>query len=338
LNEIKKEVIEFKEKYEIDDIETIYIGGGNPSIDIENIKEINEIIKYHFNLNSIKEYTIECNPLNINQSNVNIFKEIGITRVSMGVQTFTEKAIIETNRKQKNIDIYKAFDLLNKNFSLSFDLINGLPYSNIDIELKNIENLLIKYDSIKHISFYELSIDNDSKYYSSYKNVFMNEKEKELYNNQFKILMNMFNFNQYEISNYSLQNHESIHNKAYWKYKNYIGIGPGAHSTINNIRIENEKDVNLYINSGNYKKIYNLTKIEQIEEYLLMGLRLIEGIDINDFNDRFNIDLLGSLKNSILKYDKKILIIDDKLMISVKGLDILNKILIDFFEEIEEKC
>jgi oxygen-independent coproporphyrinogen-3 oxidase len=141
-------------------------------------------------------------------------------------------------------------------------------------------------------------------------------------------------FNQYEISNFSKSGFESIHNKAYWKYQNYAGIGPGAHSTIDVTRMENEDDIQKYVN-GHYKKIINLSKREQMEEYLLMGLRLFEGTDIHDFEKRFDQDLFSIINVESEKFKDKFLLENNKIKLSSTGFKFMNKVLIDIFCELD---
>lgn len=261
--------------------------------------------------------------------------------MSVGIQSFNKKVTFYCNRKKQNLKIINnSLGLLNKNnFNISIDIINGLPFTDYNIELYNLNLFLNKYKNIKHISFYDLSIEKGSKFYNLNNINYLNEKERIEYENMFNKLIKDHGFKRYEISNYAKDNIYSLHNLTYWKYKNYLGLGPGAHSKINRLKIENIPDINKYFKLKYYKKVYNLTKKELFEEYFLMGFRLIEGINIEDFYLRFNIDLNSLLNKTIEKYMKLKMININKnnIKINKRGFNILNQILIDFFNELDSK-
>ena len=248
------------------------------------------------------------------------------------------------NRTNQNLDILNsAFELLKDyDFNVSIDLINGLPYSNVDFDLKSLKNLLNSYSFINHISIYDLSIDSGSIFYKD-KVCGKNEKERRYYEKQIESLLSQFNFKKYEVSNYSKKGYESIHNKTYWQYDNYIGVGPSSHSTIGDIRVENCKDIKKYIEcieqgiNGDCKTIQKLTKKEQIEEYLLMGLRLRDGIDIDAMNNRFAVDFESIFGEVLEKHIQNKISLKQRYNIktSKKGERILNKILVDFFIKLD---
>lgn len=224
-------------------------------------------------------------------------------------------------------------------FNISIDLINGLPNTDMDMELFYLNQVLKKYKNIKHISFYDLIIEKECKFYN-FKNIqYLSENERIKYENKFEKVIKDYKIKRYEVSNYAKKNKYSMHNLNYWKYKNYLGLGPAAHSKINNLKIENKPDIYKYIKFMNYKLIYNLSKKELIEEYILMGFRLIQGINIKDFNLRFNIDINFLLNNTIEKYIKLKMINANKnnIIINKRGLNILNQILVDLFNELDLK-
>ena len=321
------------------EIETIYIGGGNPSLNPENLKEINKIINLFFTLNSIKEYTVECNPLNVTKNFIEILKEISCNRVSLGIQSFTEKTLKYANRLgQTNETVFNALSLLNKEkISISIDLINGLPYADFDKEFYYLEKLLGEFENVNHISLYDLSIDKGSKFYD-YKNLKMlSESKKDKYEKQFRKIIDKFGFKRYEVSNYCKKNKMSLHNLGYWKYNNYLGLGPSAHSTIDNLRMENKPELDKYILGIDFTDKYVLNKKQQIEEYLLMGLRLTEGINLNNFFNRFNLDFFTVFKMSLEKNIrlKNLVIKNNYLHTTNRGINFLNSILVDLFDDLD---
>jgi oxygen-independent coproporphyrinogen-3 oxidase len=173
-------------------------------------------------------------------------------------------------------------------------------------------------------------------FYKNINNIKLPEDEVVIdYDKKLLRILNKYKFKRYEVSNYCRNNNKCVHNMTYWKYNNYLGLGPSAHSTIDDLRIENEPDIIKYINNDNYKNNIKLSIKDRLKEYILMGLRLIEGIDIVDFNSRFKMDFYLNFDPLIKKYKKFIKKADDSFSLNKRGLDILNKILIDFFERID---
>jgi len=349
IKSLRNEFDYYSDLYDFSELSTIYIGGGNPCINEELTANINKILlSKATSLDSIKEYTIEGNPISINKTIVRSLKDNYINRISLGIQSFTERALTFANRLYQTKDIVcNSLDILNESFSnISIDIINNLPESNVDYDIKELESVIINFENVRHISFYDLSIDEGTVFYN---NRFINnkdlDKKRDRYEKKFIELISKYNFNRYEVSNFSQIGFESKHNIGYWKYKNFLGLGPSAHSLINNMRIENSADFGLYTSGGvngkfEYKKNIQLSRIEQIEEYIMMGLRLVEGINIKEINSRFEIDLLKILESRIGKiFESKLLILDDnnRLKTTSAGMQMLNKILIDIFLVLEEK-
>lgn len=330
--------------YDFSELSTIYIGGGNPCINEDLSADINKILHSFIFLGSIKEYTIEGNPVNINEVIVRLLKSNYVNRISLGIQSFTDRALKFANRLYQTNDIVDStLGILNKYFSnISIDIINSLPHADIELDIKELERSISGFDNIRHISFYDLSIDEGTVFYNkpliNYKEL---EKKKDLYEKRFTKLIGRYNFNKYEVSNYSQVGYESLHNLGYWKYKNFLGLGPSAHSLIGNTRVENSPDFKLYSDGVNrnfsYKKNIKLTQIEQVEEYLMMGLRLVEGVNIQEINSRFDMDLLKVIDNQIDKMlGSKLFILDKNcLKTSDAGMRSLNKILVDLFLTLE---
>ncbi len=334
---MNKELQNYLEDYNLYQLKTIYIGGGNPSISPDSLEKIDKYLSF-VNYNCIKEYTVECNPVNINLKLLNTLKKIGCTRISFGIQSFDKEVLEYCNRlNQDNKIIYNALTLIDNDFNISIDLINGLPLQNPEFEIEQLEKFLNNFKSINHISFYDLSIEEKCKFFKNKNLILPDYKILKNYEFNFKKLLKKYNFKRYEISNYCKNNNYSKHNLNYWKYKNYLGLGPASHSTIGDMRIENVPDFDLYCKNNNYKKLYILNLKEQLEEYILMGLRLLKGINFYDFKKRFNLDFIKIFENVIKKYKKLFIIKKNYIQLTNKGLDILNKILVAFFLELDKK-
>lgn len=276
---LKRELLFYINQYNIIP-ETVYIGGGNPGCVPSLLNNILLFLNENFDLRKIKEFTVECNPVNATQDLVSIFKNNFVSRVSLGVQTFDEKSLLKINRVNQNNEIVgNALELL-KDLNVSIDLINGLPDVDYINELNSLDACLKKYSNLNHISFYDLTIDEKS-YFSIHEDEFSfpEEDRKYFFADGIETLLKSNNFVKYEISNWSRNNKVSYHNLAYWNYENYLGIGAAAHSKIENLRIENIPDIATYIDNFQHsREVYLLTEKESLEEMLLMGFRTIYGI------------------------------------------------------------
>jgi len=340
INSINKEIEIQKNYLQKTTIKSIYIGGGTPSI-IKS-KEIHKMltnIKKHYKVDEHTEITVECNPDDITKNKLNDYKKIGINRISLGVQSFNNKHLEFSNRTHNAQQAIKSIELiLEKKFkNFSIDLIYGFPNMTPEEWEKNLE-IFLKY-KIPHLSAYCLTIEKKTVFYKYQKE----EKIKEL--NQ-KKLINMFlymikkleknNYKQYEISNFSLRNHHSIHNSNYWKQKKYLGIGPSAHSYNKHSRQWNISNNIKYINYIKKNiipfKVEKLSEKNKFNEYLLTSIRTSEGVNKNFINKNFN-SKLNSFLEQKLKTIPKGFIINNKnnIKLTNKGKCFADKITRDLF-------
>lgn len=273
-----------------DEIETIYIGGGTPNFlsDIQLELLLNEISKY--SLSNVKEYTIEVNPELLTDTQIQIIKKYGINRVSIGVQTFNEEKLKLLNRHHHNEDVFKAIQKLREHdiTNINIDLIFGLPdetISDIQENLKIIEKL-----KIPHVSYYSLILEEKTVFWNWYQKKMIDFPDSDTTAIFFEKIIDSFHtmhFHHYEISNFALKGFESIHNQIYWKNKEYIGIGCGASGYIHNVRYNNHSILDKYQNEfrQNEEIISSKTKAE---EFMMLGLRMMDGIDLNDYYTQFH--------------------------------------------------
>lgn len=331
---LKKELTFYTNKYLIKP-KTIYIGGGNPGCVPILLNNILLLLNDTFNLQEINEFTVECNPANVNEEFVSCLKNNSVSRVSLGVQTFDERALLKINRvRQSNKTVENALDLLCELDNVSIDLINGLPDVNLDNELEFLDKYLKSYSNLNHISFYDLTIDENS-YFYLHKNDFSfpEDDEKFIFEQRISKLLADNNFIRYEISNWMRNFQMSRHNLAYWNYENYLGIGTSAHSKIEKLKIENKPNITNYINGTDIADSYYLTDKESIEELLLMGLRTIYGIAKETLRK-----MCGNAENfnKLISFlsDKNFLDtnIKDRIALNDKGRLILDTVLVELFD------
>lgn len=310
-------------------VNTIYFGGGTPSIFPSNyIYKILKTIYYNYNLSSNLEITLECNPGDINKNKLKVLYNIGINRLSLGVQSFIDNDLRFMNRTHTSSDVYKSIiDIKNAGFiNINIDLMYGLPTTNNDNLIKNIEKF-IDFD-IPHLSAYCLTIEPKTKLYSLIKknkiSIINDHKQVQQYNIIKKIIKKN-NFIQYEISNFGKKNFFSQHNINYWKRINpYIGIGPSASSFKDNIRQININNNIIYIKSIKNgilpikEEFLSLSNI--YNEHIITGLRTIWGIDLKIIKKICGINYYNYLIKEAEKFflKKKLYIKKNKLILNKK--------------------
>lgn len=317
--------------YKNEKLKTLYFGGGTPSLLNEN--EIEQILK-HFNFDSTTEITLELNPHNITIEKIKNLKSLGINRLSIGVQNFDNETLKTIGRTHNNKEIYQVIDFLDKtNFeNFSIDLIYGLPNQT----LKNWEETLNKAKSInpKHISLYGLKIEKGTYFYKFPPNNLPNlDLQAEMYETAIENLKK--DFIHYEFSNFAKEEkYFSKHNSCYWKCENYYGFGLSASGYIENKRYTNTFNFKDYIKNPTSKEYEILSKQEQIEEEIYLGLRLTKGINFKNINEKFNTDIYNLYKKEFDKYLKLNLMQEtrDGIKLSTKGILISNEILCDFIK------
>ena len=281
---------EIKERYKGELIDSVYIGGGTPSV--LNIHELDRLLSILsvFKLKDNYEYTIECNIDNIDIDKINLFKSYGINRISFGVESFDKNTGIFLGRDCDEDVIFDNIYLTKKYFdNINIDLIYGVN-SNIEIVKKDIAKFL-ELD-LPHISCYSLILEEHTKLYiDNFKSI-----DEDIDTKMYEYISNTLKkhgYNHYEISNYAKEGYESIHNKNYWLNGAYYGFGLSAVSYLDNARITNTKNMHKYLD-GNYiaNKIYEEENTRK-ENDLILGLRMTEGINITAFNQRYHDNLLN---------------------------------------------
>ncbi len=273
-------------------ISTIYFGGGTPSfLPNDNLVDIVNSIKNNYTLAKDFEFTIECNPDDLNTEKLELYKSIGVNRLSVGIQSFEDAQLKFMNRAHNALEAVESIKVAQeKGFdNITIDLIYGLPNTTDDYWIKQIDKALKL--NVNHISAYCLTIEP--------KTVFGNWSKKgklpivadDKSNKEFKKLIDILkqnDFEQYEISNFAKAGSISKHNSAYWLGEHYIGIGPSAHSYNGNTRqwnvANNYKYIQAINNNSDYFEVEALSVINQFNEHILTRLRTKWGVDLNTLN------------------------------------------------------
>lgn len=315
-------------------LKTIYIGGGTPTlVNPEYYERIFSVI--YSKIQDDAEITIEANPGTITPEYLSQLRNIGINRLSIGVQSFNDDILRLLNRQHTAKEALSAIDMaINAGFdNISIDLIYSLPNQSIKIwkESLNIAAGL----NIQHISAYGLKIEEGTRFFESIPpNIPDEEISAQMYLKTIEILEEN-NFNHYEISNYAKSGYESRHNLSYWRNEEYLGFGLAAHGYINGERYSNICNFDKYINNPLKKaESHHVSKQEAVEEGIFLGLRLTEGINIDKFSQEYNIDLLRNYETVINKYANcgYLEIHNGFLRLTRQGILLSNLILADFLE------
>ncbi|MGG7057059.1 radical SAM family heme chaperone HemW [Clostridium nigeriense] len=321
-------------------IKSIFIGGGTPSY-LET-KEIVKMLKSinKLNLSEDMEFTMECNPGALEEEKLKAMLDGGVNRISMGLQAVQNSLLKDIGR----IHSFKQFE---ENFNLArevgfkninIDLMFGLPNQRLDEWKESLE--VVARLNPEHISAYSLIIEEGTAFYKLWERNKLilpsEEEEREMYSIT-KNVLKSHGYHQYEISNYAKVGFECYHNKVYWKNDDYLGIGSASTSFIDGKRIKNIENVKAYIdkiNSGEdiIEDITINTLEDSMEEFVFMGLRMIEGININEFNKRFGVNIESIYKGVIDKnINNKLLLLDNyNLRLTEKGIELSNSVMSDF--------
>lgn len=338
---IEREMKFYKDEFKDKCFDTVFFGGGTPSIlTVDELQELVNNINENFNIKKDAEITIECNPGTINREKLEAMKKMGINRLSIGLQATQNYHLKSIGRihtyEEFEKNYYDALDIGFENINI--DLMYALPNQKTQ-EWKDTLDKIIKLNP-SHISAYSLILEEGTKLYYMYQN-----KEFELLDEDTDI--NMYNYtidtlkrhgyNQYEISNYSKEDLECKHNIIYWKCDNYLGLGPGASGFIGDTRYSNIEDICEYNkcimqNIRPVSEEIELTKKDKIEEFIFMGLRMNEGINVDIFKERFDTDFYDIYQEVMDKLIKRELVRFDGKNISLtqKGREISNSVFIEF--------
>lgn len=285
-------------------IKTLYIGGGTPSVlEIKELEFFLRGVSRYINIEELLEFTFEVNPESVDADKIRILKEFRVNRISLGLQSVYNDELKFLGRIHDYESFLKAYELLKNDFVLNIDLIYGLPNQKKEIFIDALRKIVFLRPH--HISLYALEIHKNTRFY---KKVLIDEDlQKDIYLSSIDFLEKA-GYVQYEISNFSLPNFQSLHNNNYWDRGNYIGFGPSASSCFNNIRWKNISNLSSYIKHLNNGKI-ELEYIEELSfkdimnERLMLLLRTMRGVSKkSDVFKFFEEEIISSFNKGYLEY------------------------------------
>ncbi|WP_261509832.1 radical SAM family heme chaperone HemW [Chryseobacterium paludis] len=308
LSAIKKEIFLRKDELQNKTLQSLYFGGGTPSIlsgdEINSI--VDEALKYYSFAKDI-EVTLEANPDDLDKNFLRDLSRSPVNRLSIGTQSFFDEDLKLMNRAHNASEaegsIKRAQDFGFEN--LSIDLIYGSPTSNLEIWKENLNKTIAL--EVPHISSYALTVEPKTALNDWILKGKVSKPKEEEQNKEFYYLSDFLKdngFDHYEVSNFAKPGFYSRHNSAYWKYKEYLGIGPSAHSyNGSDIRSWNVANNQIYIKKLNSNTLAKETEIlsqeDQFNEMIMIGLRTIWGVDLNSMKTKFSDEILQKFQNEI---------------------------------------
>ncbi|HEY2867323.1 MAG TPA: radical SAM family heme chaperone HemW [Pyrinomonadaceae bacterium] len=315
-------------------VDTVYFGGGTPSLlTPRQVEQILASVNDKFSIDANAEITLEMNPATVTSESLREYKRLGINRASFGVQTFNDRALRLLARGHDANDARQTFETLRAaGFrNVSFDLIAGLPAQTLDDWKRNLDEAIRMLP--EHLSLYLLEIHEGTPLAEQIHSGRQPKPDEDLAARMYEMMcerLTSAGYEQYEISNFARNGFESRHNTKYWRLEPVYGFGVSAHSFDGQHRYSNERDTAKYVEQIENFRTAEVTR-EQIDiasEFVFLGLRLDEGIDLNEFSKRFGIDLEAAYKSDLdrLLDDGLIEIHIDRIRLTQKGKLFSNEI------------
>lgn len=321
-------------------IKSLFIGGGTPShLNEDNLyKLLNKLNCLSYIENA--ERTIECNPGTLTESKIRIIKDCGMNRISMGLQATNNNLLKKIGRIHTIEEFCENYNRARKfGFeNINIDIMFGLPDQSISDYEETLKDI-IKLNP-EHISCYSLIIEEGTPFYDMSESGILNLPKEDDERQMYKLTKDILEdngYHQYEISNYSKEGMECYHNKVYWKCEEYLGVGVSSSSYINGSRVKNIDSITEYIEricSGKdiYEDVVKNTAKEDMEEFMFLGLRMIQGINKDDFKNRFKKDIYDVYRSVIKENIKKGLLKEENnnIYLTDKGIELSNYVMSEF--------
>ncbi|MGC8971711.1 MAG: radical SAM family heme chaperone HemW [bacterium] len=324
-------------------VRTIYLGGGTPSIlPLDDLEDIIETIFKLVKVEEDFEFTIEVNPGTIDREKLKEYRNFGINRISIGIQSLNDEELKVLGRIHSSKEALEALDMaISVGFeNINADLIYGIPNQTLE-SWRDTLGKTLKREELTHISIYGLMYEPGTPLYKALINgkiePMSEDIEVEIFNVAQEIL-SKYGFIWYEISNYAKKGYECRHNLTYWRGENYLGFGPSAHSLIGNIRYSNTPNIKAYVElllNNKTPKIWEekLSPLEKAKELVILGLRLREGISLGVVYKRTGINIEGIFSESIKKLVSQGLLYkrEDRIALTEKGRLLGNLVFEEFY-------
>lgn len=314
-------------------VSTVYFGGGTPSLLSScQLEKVISALKNVFDFEDNVEFTVEANPGTLDSVKLSLMLELGINRLSLGVQSFNDNELLALGRIHTAADAIRSFETARRiGFdNVSIDLMYGIPYQTDNSLLNTLKSLsALRPD---HVSVYGLIIEEGTPFYDNLRKLSLPSEDAEcdMYYMAAEFLQKL-GYSHYEISNYALRGKESQHNLKYWRDEEYIGFGASAASYFMKRRYKNTVNIEEYITSS-HSRPFDLLPIsteDEMFEYAMMRLRLSEGFSLSDYKAKFGVDFKDGKEEIIRKFESHSLVVTsgDRISLTEKGFYLSNSIL-----------
>jgi putative oxygen-independent coproporphyrinogen III oxidase len=345
---LQKELAFYGAKYKDRRITTIFIGGGTPSwLKEDYMQAIMETVYHYFSVEQDAEITIECNPGTITEHKFEVYRRIGINRLSIGLQSVHNEELKILGRIHTFEQFLKTYDMARKHgFSnINIDLMSSLPGQTPEIFCDSLYQVLkLKPE---HISVYSLIIEKGTPFYELYRfdavrqaagmqtESLPTEEEEYQTTKMTQHILKEAGYHWYEISNFAKPGYECRHNIGYWKRVDYLGVGLGASSLIDNVRYSNTRDLYTYLSvpaDSLHETAAQITRNEQMEEFMFLGLRMRDGFYRDEFTQAFGIPIEAVYGDALnhLQQEELLLKREGRIYLTDKGMDLNNYVVAQF--------
>jgi oxygen-independent coproporphyrinogen-3 oxidase len=319
-------------------IDTIYFGGGTPSLlRAEQVEKILSAVRLKLQVAGDAEITMEMNPATVTAETLREYKNLGVNRASFGVQTFNDRDLKLLARGHDANDARQTFELLRKTGfeNVSFDLIAGLPSQSLKDWKQNLDEAVAMRP--EHLSLYLLEVHEGTPLAEQVRSGRRPMPDEDLAAEMYETMIDTLaaaGYEQYEISNFALPGFASRHNTKYWRLEPVYGFGVSAHSFDGRERYANERDTAKYVELIENSDSAEVTResIDAASEYVFLGLRLNEGVDSSEYRKRFGIDLAEKYHSEIKKLTENGLVDQsgNRLTLTRKGMLFSNEVFAEF--------
>ena len=347
LTEIREADVPGDRAVKEDTVVSVFIGGGTPSaVEPEWITKVLKAVRERFVFGENVEITMEMNPGTVTSESLLEYRRAGVNRLSIGCQSTRDEEL----RRIGRIHNYKQFlDTYNAVREAGFknvnvDLMSALPNQSIEEWEENLRTILSLQPQPEHISAYSLIVEEGTPFYSLYEKGELSlpdeDEERQMYWLADKILQEA-GYTHYEISNYAKEGYSCRHNCGYWTRRNYLGFGIGAASLYDNVRFRNGDALQDYLRAPGEcrEEIQELDLREQMDETMFLGLRMLDGVDLEAFYQKFDIRAEEFYGRQIAECVEEGLLVQgkDRIFLTKRGLDLSNYVMAGFLEEIPER-
>lgn len=341
VDRLVREIREESASYVNYKVKSIFLGGGTPSVlEPIQITGIMNSLRENYSLEKECEITIEVNPGTCWAERADAWRNAGINRVSVGLQSLEDMELKALGRIHSADDFYETYEKLVKTGfnNINIDLMTAIPGQTMESCCKTLRAVTTLNPAPAHISAYSLIIEEGTPFYEKTPVLPDEDTEREMYKITNDILFEA-GYHRYEISNFARAGFECRHNKVYWQRGNYAGFGIGAASLVENVRFTNGRNLHKYLESGPVKeKRQELSREEQMEEFMFLGLRMTKGIKEREFQKLFGktVDQVypgivdKHMKNGLLRRDFDLLEGEERIMLTDYGIDVSNVVMADF--------